>query len=54
MFVPLALVWHIVVQRRAREWGKTDDIPGVAKFAAAGEILIWITVAAAAVQIPNY
>jgi hypothetical protein len=54
MFVPFALVWHIIVQRRARDWGRTDDIPGVAKFAAATEILLWICVAAAAVQIPNY
>ena len=54
LFVPLALVWHILVQYRARDWGQSDDVPGVAKFAAGAEILIWICVAAAAVQIPNY
>ena len=54
MFVPLALVWHIFVQRRARDWGKTTDVPGIAKWAAGSEILMWICVAAAAVQIPNY
>jgi Family of unknown function (DUF6644) len=54
LFVPFALVWHILVQYRVRDWGQSDDVPGVAKFAAGAEILIWICVAAAAVQIPNY
>jgi hypothetical protein len=53
LFVPLALVWHIVVQRRARNWGQTQDAPGIAKLAAAAEILLWICVVTAAVQIPN-
>jgi hypothetical protein len=54
LFVPLALVWHIIVQRRARDWGQTHEAPGIAKLAAATEILLWICVASAAVQIPNY
>jgi Family of unknown function (DUF6644) len=55
LFVPLALVWHIVVQRRARDdWGQAQDTPGIAKVAAATEMLLWICVVAAAVQIPNY
>ena len=53
LFVPLALIWHIIVQRRARDWGQTSDAPGIAKLAAAGEILLWICVVAAAVQIPS-
>jgi hypothetical protein len=54
LLVPLALVWHIAVQRRARDWGQGQDAPGIAKLAAGAEILLWICVAAAAVQIPNY
>jgi membrane protein implicated in regulation of membrane protease activity len=54
MFVPLALIWHVVVQRKAREWGQTSDAPGIARFAAFTEILLWICVITAAVQIPNH
>jgi hypothetical protein len=50
----LALVWHIVVQRRALAWGEGKEMPAIAKLAAGTEILLWICVAAAAVQIPNY
>jgi len=53
LFVPLALIWHIIVQRRARDWGQTQDAPGIAKLAAGAEILLWICVTVAAVQIPN-
>jgi uncharacterized membrane-anchored protein len=54
LLVPLAMVWHIVVQHRARGWGQTQEAPGIAKLAAMGEILLWICVAVAAVRIPNY
>ena len=54
MFVPLALIWHVMVQRKAREWGQTIDPPGTAKLAALTEILLWICVVTAAVQIPNH
>jgi hypothetical protein len=54
LLVPLALIWHIVVQRKARDWGQTGDSPGIARFAAMAEILLWICVVIAAVQIPNH
>jgi hypothetical protein len=54
MVVPLALIWHIFVQRRARDWGQGPDISGIAKLAAGVEIVLWICVVWAAVQIPNY
>jgi membrane protein implicated in regulation of membrane protease activity len=54
MFVPLALTWHVVVQRKARVWGQTSDTPGIARFAALTEILLWICVVTAAVEIPNH
>ena len=53
-FVPVALIWHIVVQRKARDWGQTTDTPGIAKFAAVTEMLLWICVITAAVEIPNH
>lgn len=53
MFIPLALMWHVFVQRRALDWGKTMEIPDIAKLAAGIEILMWICVVAAAVLIPE-
>ncbi len=54
LFVPLALIWHIFVQRKARDWGRTMEVPGFAKLAALTEILLWICVITAAVEIPNH
>lgn len=54
LFVPLALIWHIFVQRKARDWGQTTDTPGIAKMAGLVEILLWICVITAAVEIPNH
>lgn len=54
MLIPVALIWHIFVQRRARTWGQTPDTPPVAKLAGLLELLLWISVATAAVWIPNY
>jgi hypothetical protein len=54
LFVPLALIWHVLVQRKARDWGQTIDVPGAGKAAALVEILLWICVVTAAVQIPNH
>jgi hypothetical protein len=54
MFVPLALVWHIVVQKKARTWGRESDTPAIAKLAGLVEILLWLCVVTAAVEIPNH
>jgi hypothetical protein len=54
LLIPLALVWHTVVQRKARIWGQTTDTPPVAKVAGLIEIVLWVSVATAAVWIPNY
>jgi hypothetical protein len=53
-FVPTALLWHIFVQHKARVWGRTMDTPLFAKIAASAEILLWICVITAAVEIPNH
>jgi hypothetical protein len=52
--IPVALVWHIIVQRKTRVWGRTTETPPVARLAGLIEILLWIAVATAAVWIPNY
>jgi hypothetical protein len=53
-FVPLALVWHIVVQYKSRVWGQTSETPVIAKFYGLAEILLWMCVITAAVEIPNH
>jgi hypothetical protein len=54
VFIPLALTWHIVVQSKARTWGQSSDTPMIAKLSGLAEILLWICVITAAVEIPNY
>jgi hypothetical protein len=54
VFIPLALTWHIVVQSKARTWGQTSNTPMIAKLSGLAEILLWICVITAAVEIPNY
>jgi hypothetical protein len=52
--VPIALVWHIIVQRKTHTWGRTEETPAPAKLAALVELLLWLSVVTAAVLIPNY
>jgi len=54
MLVPLALVWHIVVQQKARTWGQAPQTPPIAKLAGLFELVLWISVVTAAVEIPNH
>jgi hypothetical protein len=53
-FVPLALLWHIYVQWKARDWGATENTPAIAKLSGLAEILLWVCVITAAVEIPNH
>jgi hypothetical protein len=52
--LPIALIWHIVVQVKTYSWGHTNDVPKVAKVAGAVEIVLWFCVATAAVDIPYF
>jgi hypothetical protein len=52
--VPMALAWHIVIQRKARTWGQTEQAPALAKLAGLVELLLWLSVVTAAVLIPTY
>ena len=53
-FVPVALISHIVIQRKARVWGQKMETPMLAKLAASTEILLWVCVVIAAVEIPSH
>ena len=54
VLVPVALVWHIIVQKKSSAWGETSETPMIAKFSGLAEILLWISVITAAVEIPNH
>ena len=53
VFVPTALIWHIIVQNKAKTWGQTSETPMIAKLSGLVEILLWVCVITAAVEIPN-
>ena len=50
--IPVALIVHIVVQRKVGNWCQTPELPKVAKLAGLAELLLWLSVATAAVLIP--
>jgi len=54
MLIPLALTWHIFVQLKTRSWGQASDTPLVARVAGLVELLLWLSVVTAAVEIPSY
>ena len=54
VLLPVALALHIVIQRRAPAWGKSPETPLTAKLAGLAELILWISVATAAVLIPNF
>jgi hypothetical protein len=54
MLIPMALLWHVFVQARTRDWGQSMETPTVAKVAGIVELLLWLGVVTAAVEIPSY
>jgi hypothetical protein len=52
LLIPLALILHIVIQTKVRAWGQMPNTPMVAKLAGLAELLLWLSVATAAVSIP--
>ena len=52
LLIPVALALHIVIQKKIRSWGQMPNIPAVAKLAGLAELLLWLSVASAAVSIP--
>jgi len=47
------IAYHGFLQWKESDWGQSDPLPGAAKLAALGEILIWLAVVTAATRIPN-
>lgn len=55
LFLPVALIIHIIVQRKTiHSWGIGDITPGIAKIAGLAELLLWLSVASAAANIPYF
>ena len=54
MLVPTALIWHIFVQAKTPRWGQGSETVAIGRIAGLIEILLWIGVVTAAVNIPNY
>jgi len=53
LLIPLGLVLHVVIQRKAPGWEKASETPIVARVAGLTELLLWLCAATAAVLIPN-
>jgi hypothetical protein len=54
MLVPTALLWHVIVQWKSRSWGKSPEVLGAGRLAGLVELLLWLAVVTAAVEIPSY
>jgi len=52
ILLPLALGMHILIQTKTRAWSRAECPPTVAKLAGLVELLLWMSVVAAAVSIP--
>jgi len=52
LLIPMGLVLHVAIQRKAPGWEKAPETPPVAKVAGLTELLLWLCVATAAVLIP--
>jgi hypothetical protein len=49
VLTPLALIWHVVVQKNTSAWTQTKQTSVIAKSAGLIEFLLWISVVAASV-----
>lgn len=52
LLIPLGLVFHIAIQRKAPVWESALETPPVARIAGFVELMLWLCVATAAVLIP--
>lgn len=50
VLTPLALMWHCVVQKRARAWTQTEQTSAIGKWAGLIEFLLWMLVVTASVS----
>ena len=49
VLTPLALTWHVVVQKNTRTWTQNEHTSAIGKWAGLIELLCWISVVAASV-----
>ena len=49
ILTPLALMWHLVVQKRAGAWTEAGHTSAIGKWAGVIELVLWILVVTAAV-----
>lgn len=54
MLVPLALLWHVFVQTKTPIWGQKAETSSAGRLAGLVELILWVSVVTAAVEIPNY
>jgi hypothetical protein len=54
ILVPLGVILHAFIQYKARDWGKTQHVAPIGKYAGLLELLWWFSVITAAVSIPNF
>jgi hypothetical protein len=49
VLTPLAMIWHLVVQRKIRLWTQTEQTSAIGKWAGLIELSLWISVVTASV-----
>jgi len=49
VLTPLALIWHVVVQKKIPVWSETEQTSAVGKWAGLIEFVLWVSVVAASV-----
>ena len=49
VLTPLALIWHLVVQKNIEAWRQTEQVSAIGKWAGLIEFLLWISVVTASV-----
>ena len=47
--IPLALIWHVMVQKKTRAWPERHQISPIGRWAGSIEFFLWISVVAASV-----
>jgi hypothetical protein len=52
LLIPLGLALHVVIQQKAPAWERASEMPPLAKVAGFTELMLWLSVATAAVLIP--
>lgn len=49
VLTPLALIWHVVVQKKTRAWTQTGQTSAIGKWGGSIEFFLWISVVTASV-----